>query len=350
MDKREMLKKRIYKIKSQNIKRKALQEDLEPRRSTRVGAVIAISAIVGTVCVVLFQLSLYAVDIFPKEGLAYGYAIALYCFVLATALITVWDIVSYVIADLKRYNVIERGYSSFDELSDKKYMILIEGFKRHMMFYAGAALIIIPLSAIYGNLKDVWPDMIVTVEMLILGVFFFYKWWKKAKYDERWHGIKNIFLSLLKCVGTMVLCYLFMVAMAINSESILEIRYSESGQVDILHESLESYEELKITIKNNENIVMYEDVVNRKELLWAQEDEYVQNIIGGEKIDEGIVVSGARLYWRYIFDLDKIIENDGGYMITITVKGDEKYVVIQNTFIVNNQKYIFAKENIEKDY
>lgn len=73
-------------------------------------------------------------------------------------------------------------------------------------------------------------------------------------------------------------------------------------------------------------------------------------MVNGETIGEALLLNDERLYWRYSLDLHETINQPGKYYIFITVYEDGKSVVLKNTCLKEEKEYIFAKENMKKDY
>lgn len=73
----------------------------EQRRTTRLGAIIAIVAVIGTLCAFLFKMTISSLNVWSEQGVMYWYLQALFSFALSTSVIIFIDIVLYVISDLK---------------------------------------------------------------------------------------------------------------------------------------------------------------------------------------------------------------------------------------------------------
>ena len=51
-----------------------------------------------------------------------------------------------------------------------------------------------------------------------------------------------------------------------------------------------------------------------------------------------------------MFDLKKVLNESGKYCVSIKVHQDGKSAFLINSLFVENNKYIFAKDSMEKDY
>ena len=101
----------------------------EQRRTTRLGAIIAIVAVIGTLCAFLFMMTISSLTVWSEQGVMYWYLQALFSFALSTSVIIFIDIVLYVISDLKRYNTLDQNYKQYDQESDNRYMYLLSDFR-----------------------------------------------------------------------------------------------------------------------------------------------------------------------------------------------------------------------------
>ena len=103
--------------------------DREQRRNTRLGAIIAIVAIVGTACAFLFKMTVSTLNVWSEHGVTYWYLKGLFLSALSISVIIFIDIVIYVISDLKRHDISNENYKQYDQISDEKYKYLLTEFK-----------------------------------------------------------------------------------------------------------------------------------------------------------------------------------------------------------------------------
>lgn len=64
----------------------------EQRRTTRLGAIIAIVAVIGTLCAFLFKMTISSLNVWSEQGVMYWYLQALFSFALSTSVIIFIDI------------------------------------------------------------------------------------------------------------------------------------------------------------------------------------------------------------------------------------------------------------------
>jgi len=228
--------------------------------------------------------------------------------------------------------------------------LLINGFKRHTCLLGSLLFIFIPISAIYGSTGDKLTAVIVTIEVLIFSGIYIFIWIKNTTKKERIQRVKQMIVAVVKWILIAGLCFLLVAQIRVNSNSVLQIDYKANGQVIITNESSRNYSGMDIVIQKGDKEVVYTKKIESEELLWAKENEYVKSEVDGEKSEEGIVVNGERLYWRYIVSSADVLKMDGEYIIEITVYQDDNYVVIKNSFVMQNEEYVFSQERIEKEY
>ena len=163
-----MRKKKYKKGKYKKVQVENQQEILvdstekEQRRTTRLGAIVAIVAVIGTLCVFLFKMSMAALNVWSEQGVMYWYLQALFLFALSTSVIIFIDIVLYVISDLKRYNTLDQNYKQYDQESDNRYMYLLSDFRIYTIMIIFVFILSIPLSAIYGEESQKWSGILVS--------------------------------------------------------------------------------------------------------------------------------------------------------------------------------------------
>lgn len=55
-------------------------------------------------------------------------------------------------------------------------------------------------------------------------------------------------------------------------------------------------------------------------------------------------------HWKYQFDINDIVKEEGNYHIYLQIKVDEKIVKINNNFIKEVDGYTYAVDNVKKKY
>lgn len=322
----------------------------EQRRTTRLGAIIAIVAVIGTLCAFLFKMTISSLNVWSEQGVMYWYLQALFSFALSTSVIIFIDIVLYVISDLKRYNTLDQNYKQYDQESDNRYMYLLSDFRIYTIMIIFVFILSIPLSAIYGEESQKWSGILVSCLCAVVGIVLVVQWVKHKSKEE----IKRILLKvggkIAKWMFVVLLCFTISAIFIVNNKATISVSYNADGIVEICNTSAENYNGLDIEIWNMDGEKIYTESVEKEKLLFAREDKYVNNEVEGEKVAEGILINSECLHWKYMFDLKEVINESGVYCVSITVHQDGKSAFLINSLSVENKEYIFAKDSMEKDY
>ena len=322
----------------------------EQRRTTRLGAIIAIIAVIGTICAFLFKMTISSLNVWSEKGVIYWYLQALFSFALSTSVIIFIDIVLYVISDLKRYNMLDQNYKQYDQESDNRYMYLLSDFRIYTIMIIFVFILSIPLFAIYGEESQKWSGILVSCLCAVVVIVLVVQWVKHKSKEE----IKRILLKvggkIVEWIFVALLCFTISATFIVNNKATISVSYNADGIVEICNTSAESYNGLDIEIYNMDGGIIYTESVEKEKLLFAREDKYVNNEVDGEKVAEGILINSECLYWKYVFDLKEVINESGEYCVSITVHQDGKSAFLINSLSVENKEYIFAKDSMEKDY
>lgn len=348
-DSQEMLSADVEKCGVENLVDDA---EKEQRRTARLGAVIPIVAVIGTLCTFLFEMTVSSLNVWPKQGIMYWYLHVLFSFALSTVVIIFLDIVLYVINDLKRYNTLDRYCKQYDQKSDDQYMHLLNDFKIYTIMLICVFILSIPLFASYQKGSQKWVEILVFCLCVFAGVVFVVQWVKYRSKGE----IKKILLIVVKTIGkgmlVAIFCYITSAIFVLNNKATISVSYNAEGIVEVCNTSAEGYKGLDIEIWNMDEGTIYTESIKEEKLLFAREDTYINNEVDGKKVSEGILINGECLHWKYLFDLKKVINESGEYYVSITVHQDNKSANLINSLSVDveNKEYIFAKDSMDKDY
>lgn len=322
----------------------------EQRRTTRLGAIITIVAVIGTICVFLFKLTTNLLNVWSVKGLIYWYLQALFLLALSTAVIIFIDIVLYVVNDLKRYNILDQNYKQYDQESDNRYMHLLSDFRIYTIMILSFFAFCIPLSIIYGVESQRWSGILSSCLCVVAGVVLVVRWIQFKSREEIKRSIRKVGIKTAKWIYVALLSFVVSTVFIVNNEATICVSYNADGIVEICNTSAESYNGLDIEIENEDEMVIYAESVEKGKLLIAREDKYVNNKVDGEKEVEGILLNSEYMHWKYTLDLKKIINESGKYCVSITVYQDGKRADLSNSLFVENNEYVFAKDDMEKEY
>lgn len=328
-------------------KNKEIQEKKENRRSIRSGTIIAILAILGTICAVLYKMTRNVIGIWPEKGnIYYYYAWILLLVPLGATVQILIEIVLFITEDVKRYNILDEQYEKYDEMSDKKYYSIISDFNFFMVFIAFIVLLCIPVALFMyeGYFKYVYIG--VCIMLCVVGIH--------SLILKKRVLINNIILIIKKVLCLMLTCfvtYVFIILSLANKTANLEVNYQDDGTVVINNRSNENFGSLTISVYSDTEGLISEDSIQKQELLFAKELKHLttKNDIGKE-IGSARVYGGETLYWKYQYRIGKLDLKSGTHIILITIRQDDRRVEIMNEFKISNGKYIYGQDLIEKKY
>lgn len=325
-------------------------EEKEQRRSTRLGAIIAIVAVMGTVCTFLLKMTTSLLNVWSEQGIIFWCLKILLSLALSMALIIFLDIVTYVIYDLKRYNVLDENYKQLDWESDKRYKCLINDFKLYISVLLVVVFLFTILSEIYGRDGQKWRGILMACLVAIAAIVIFLK----RLEHKATAGFNDKLLNVGKEIGKLTVALIFCLSIIpifiLKDEATISVRYNSDGSVEICNTSTKNYDGLYIEIFDTNGEMIYREAVGKENILFAQDDVHVKNWVDNENVAEGVLLNSGHLHWKYILDLKIIVRKSGKYKALIKVKQGGKSVLLLNEFSVDNEEYNFAKESMEKDY
>ena len=349
-EKKKMKRREKTKIQGENRQEILLDApDKEQRRISRLGTIVAIIAIIGSICVFLCKMTVNSLNIWAEQGIIYWYLQALFSLALSTCVIIFIDLVLCVIIDLKRYNILDSNYKQYDQKSDERYMCLLSDFRGYILMILCVLFLAIPLSGIYCEKVQKWSGIIFSFVCVAVGIILIRQWIIHTSKEE----IKKILLEvgekIAKWVVVAVISFSVSTIFVGNNKATISVFYNTDGIVEICNTSAEEYKGLDIKIYRTDKII-YQESVMKDKLLIAQEDKYVNSEIDGKRVAKGTIINNECLHWKYIFNLNKIINESGEYYVSIAVHQKGKSVKLSNSLSVENKEYIFAKNSMEKDY
>lgn len=325
--------------------------DKEQRRTTRLGALIALIAIVGTLCTILFKVAKAAMSIWPEKGIMYWYFIVLFLLMFSIAFILFGDMMSYIYSDLKRHNIANEVYEKYDEESDKKYLGIINDFEIYLVILAIVFAGFLFLNSIYSEGMQRISCIIVCIFLALLGIFILILYLRNIKKEVLKRKINKIASSIGKLFGVGLVSCVIILSLITSTTATIGIFCEENGRITITNTSSKSYERMEIKIYDFScKTIIFQETVDEGNLLYARENEYILREINGKKEVEGIMVDGELLHWKYILELENIILKDGQYYVSICVYQEGESVEFKNMFDAKKGNYVYAKEVLEKDY
>ena len=321
----------------------------ENRRTSRLTTILAIVAIMGSVCICLLSLSQQMFDMWPESGYVYRiYLWLLFISALVAAFFAFVDIVNYVYTDLKRYNMKDKQYKVYDEKSDDAYERILSNFEL-AIGGLGVLLLFFPsISVLFLQRDNVFLIVLVFACTAIL-------LFRLVDYLVKQRKIRKILSMITKRIHYWIfvetlLFFMFIYVLA-SPKSKIDINFGSTGQILVNHCSNLSYDSLKVKIYNQEGYTIFIKRVSKDQLLLAREDQYdrFEDHDGREWV-RAIKLSGEKIYWKYIFDLQSLDLEDSKYVIEFTFEQGSRSASISNRFDKDNDIYIFGVDSISKEY
>lgn len=328
----------------------AEEKEKAQRRTTRIGIIIASVAVVGALGEKLLNVVMKILNVWPENGIAYWHMQILAASALAMGLILVYDMLAFIISDLQRYDTSKLDYKRYDQKSDKRYSNLFNDFRLYIIIFALVVSMSVPLDAIFGDGIQKWYGIIIFCIYVIAAIIMLAFWIKNNNKVKRKKDFRNIVGKSVKLIGVTVYCWLISLMIVASNKATISVNYNNNGLVTILNKSSESYNKMEVEICDTNGEVIYTENVKKSDLLFAREEKYINDEINEKNIAEGKVVDDECIYWKYTFDVDKVISEGGKYYIIIVVYQDSKRVLLQNEFTVAGQQYTFTLGEMKKEY
>lgn len=337
-------------------------EDKCDRRSIRLSTIVAIVVILGSISLFLFKLANAAINQWPEKVNAYSvYFMILFIAPLSVALIVLFDIIVYILVDLKRYDVLQTVYKSFDIESDKKYSKMIRDFKIGIWINLFVLSGIFPVSFIYDEQREVLNVVIgivffsiLVLALIVIAIARLVGYVKtKDKYMRK--EKRNLIFYNLGTIGKTVLLgvFIFTVALALTQRSTarMDASFTNRGLMTLENESDEEQGTLFFKVYDNDHNILLEKTVDQSAFLFAKESKMVKNEIREGLIVKATSLDSERLYWKYIFDLKDLRLREGTYCVSIKYEQKNREIEINNMFSIGKfNKFEFANDRMEKEY
>ncbi len=340
---------------------KSKDNDEEQRRSTRLGALLAIVAAVWALCNFSWKLLAKTISVVPQTGVLFWWIAGGFSIIIAVALIILIYILDFIATDLQRYNLKNTDYQSYDEKSDIRFQSLVDNTIIHLQMlyiYMASSLVI---DAICSDGWEKVEFIIIIIIIIILFLMMLYRHRKELTKDKMWKAFKKYGCKFAILALVSFLCLVFVAIVVYPKTATINVLFESDGQIMLQNSSGEFEYNMQIEIYDSEGVVYKKDIEISDEdipnLLRSREEVYDMSANTkdkNEKRDNNVIPGKEQLYWKYIIDLnddkDKKLEEGKTYYIVITVDHDKKSFEVVNQFYKVNDKYVFCMENITKTY
>lgn len=344
----------------QEIIGKSKDNDEEQRRSTRLGALLAIVAAVWAICNFSWKYLAKTFSVVPQGVLFWWLGIG-FSIIVSIAFIILIYILGFIATDLQRYNLKNPDYKSYDEKSDIRFQSLVDNtilYLQILCVYMASSLVIDAICS------DGWEKLEYIVIIILFSIMFLmllYMYRKELKKDKMWKILKKYGCKFAILAFVSSLCLVFVVNVVYPKTATINVLFESDGQIVLQNSSGKFEYNMQFEIYDSEGVVYKNDIEISDEdisnLLRSREEVYDMSANTKDKNenkDNNVIPEKEQLYWKYIIDLnddeDKKIEEGRKYYIVITVGHDKKSYEVVNQFYKVNGKYVFCTENITKTY
>lgn len=144
--------------------------------------------------------------------------------------------------------------------------------------------------------------------------------------------------------------YTLCLAFVISKSSHVEIDFDEKGIIEIDNQISSGFDGLDIEIYTFEGECIYSESVEINQFYIARENKYIVNALVDDKTTQTVSIDDEKITWKYIIDLCELVDTDGKYYIVVQICEENKRIELSNTFTVEDGKFVYAQENIDKLY
>lgn len=331
----------------QAVDNEEISEEIDRRRNTRITSVLALLALMVSMTIVSFKFTYAAIDGWPIEGkIYYIYSYFIFIAVTSALIVTIGNVVWFILVDLKRYSISENGYSYYDGKSDKAYEGLIKNVTVAIYVLVIAWCGIIPAMATINEGYKAIGLWIYTAIFALFGICLLIKYFKR---------VCEIFIQTYQFLLTwIVVCGLVLFVILIlhaNTSKCIKIDYSSEGKTNISYSGPLDDMTLTERVCNEKGEVVYEVIKQRNQLLCAGEGlETKVRTEDGRKKARSAIFNGEKGYWNYSLDLEGIDLKAGIYRLEIYIEHEDRTVDVLNMFEKREGIYYYGVDSITKEY
>lgn len=325
-----------------------MRTNYDDRRNTRIEILLAVFAVIWGLWKILRKMAGRALGLVTTpENIYYCYIqITMLVLALCVAVLLV-DTITFLIADLLRYNVLDNKYKNYDCKSDCEFAILLRDGKLMTIIAFFFVALLIPVTKLYDDESVVLAIISLIILFVVLIVFLIY--------FRRFIFLRiaghNFGSYMFRYGFAAEMALLFILTAVSNDVAVINVVYDHTGLVSIANSCDSNYENLDISIHNIAGETVFDKNVASSELLKGK--EVVVSVYEGAESNSYVQAEDTnyeKLHWKYMLDISQIGLEDGEYYMVVRNKQKSHKVELYNMFVINGDKYEFAKDNMEKEY
>ncbi|OUP22387.1 hypothetical protein B5F29_01200 [Lachnoclostridium sp. An196] len=351
--KRNSVKRNIIKEKSQSMQDSQVNDNdrKEQRRTARIASVIGLIAVLGMVFSFFLKIVEKATNIYPNQNL---YKIFLTFVYLAFAgyIFIFLDIMQYIKEEMMSYNLLDEEYEKHDKICDRRYFELLNDTKIYIFFLIA---IFFSFGILLVRHETGWEKYVFYIFMAVLFALELKDLCGRINILKGKEAIETV-VSVGKriiCWGIIaIILYYIVLLFSLNNAAAANVSCHEDGTVEISNISSGGYDNLEIFIYDESDGLIYETKsVKPSNLMTSYEEAYVGVQEGAETITGSPVIDQTIAYWKYSMDLSQVSAvKSGKYMLEVIIYQGTEKIILKNQFTEENGKYIFARNQLEKEY
>lgn len=324
-------------------KEKILVEKNEQRRAGRLSVAISVALVAGTALISVFNLCIKFINMYPHEGGFFWYFIIFMHLVFAIAVILSYKLLKFLWIELCRHNIRNDRLKELDEKSDGNYETIIYDIKLYGVFLISYLLVVIIIALIAIKHHDEFKAFGLSFISLIVTVIYVQRKNIKVK------NIDEVIKKLLAIIFVTCACYLASILVVVRDNSNLQIKYNENGEMSIYNSSSYGFGGASYQIEDVNNEVVFDYNISSKDVLKSLGRTSMFGLF--QRDGEELIDLQSEFHdWKYVINLNDIINTDGGYIITVKIYQKGKKFEHINSFVKYDKRFIYCQDIVEKQY
>lgn len=324
-------------------------DDKEQRRTTRVGAIIAIVAAFGTICTVIFRLCLNILNLWAVQGLTYRCLQIVIFATFSVVIILFYRLIIFIVCDLMRYNVSDENCIRYDMESDVSYNLFVRDCRIYMLLLAVVLMITLVILSLNGDEKDRVAGIFLLIAILFFGLCVTYFCIKKIGKKILLH-IREVVLKVGIWIFVGALSFCIVLVLLTNDNGVVELKFETNGKIEICNSSTINLDNVVVTIYDESRNIILDECIASENMLYAIERVDVYEEKDGVKIADVMIINTELQHWTYQFDLNDILEFEGEYCIFLQIRVGGNNVKLENNFVKDANGFNYAVNSITKEY
>lgn len=322
------------------------KNDVEQRRVNRTGTILAIIALVGTLLLFLFKITINALNIWSAKSIIYRLAQIVFVSILSSVIWIILDIILYIIKDMKRNNVIDEKHKLYDTESDERYAVLIKDIEVYFIINLIMGAICVPVIEENENKIIFLFIIVIYAFVLAVSIILFNHGYKKS-------DITQLIYRVGKLVGLSLVIYVICLEVILaKKHNEINVNFAVDGTVTIENVAVGNYDSMQVNLYDSMGNELYSRLIQNDEVLVAREFKTKESLQNRYSSMNAILIDSEYIYNKYSYNIgdDDICDENLKYYIEIIIYSETENVVLLNSFYCRNERYYYAKDYMEKQY